>query len=68
MNNDQWYIERNEAGNYSARKGAAKRASAIEPTQADAIKRAKWLDGDAPIYVERVRNTKRGVRDKWRKP
>jgi Uncharacterized protein conserved in bacteria (DUF2188) len=68
MNNDQWYVERTEDGDYSVRKGGAKRASALESTQAKAIKRAKAIDSDAPIHVERVRNTKRGSRDKWRNP
>jgi hypothetical protein len=68
MTNDQWYIEQTEDGRYSAKKGGAARASAIENTQADAIARAKQIDPNAPIHVERVRDTDRGSRDKWRKP
>jgi hypothetical protein len=68
MNNNQWYIERTEDGRYSAKKGGASRASAIEDTQADAIARAKQIDPNAPIHVERVRDTDRGSPDKWRKP
>jgi hypothetical protein len=67
-NNDQWYVERTDDGDYSAKKGGAKRASAIEPTQQDAIERAREIDSKAPIHVERVRDTARGSRDKWRKP
>lgn len=66
MNNNHWYIERTDDGDYSVRKGGAKRASAIEPRQADAIDRARDIDPHAAIHIERVRNTKRGDRDKWR--
>lgn len=66
MNNNHWYIERTDDGDYSARRGGAKRASAIEPTQGDAIDRAREIDPDAPIHIERVRTTNRGGRDKWR--
>jgi len=66
--NDQWYVERNDDGKYSAKKGGAQRASAVENTQAAAIERAKEIDPKAPIHVERVRDTDVGSRDKWRKP
>jgi hypothetical protein len=66
--NDQFYIERRPEGDYAVRRGGAQRASAIEPSQADAIDRAREIDQDAPIHVERVRNTNVGSRDKWRKP
>lgn len=68
MKNDQWYIEQNDDGRYSAKKGGVARASAIEDTQAEAIARAKQIDPTAPIHVERVRTTERGAPDKWRKP
>lgn len=68
MNNNHWYIEQTDAGDYSVRRGGAKRASAIEPTQGEAIERAKEINPGAPIHVERVRDTKRGERDKWRRP
>jgi uncharacterized protein YdaT len=68
MNNGQWYIERNGEGDYSLKKGGAKRASAIEDTQEEAIKRAREIDAEAPIHVERQRRTGRGLPDKWRKP
>jgi hypothetical protein len=38
------------------------------PTQAEAIERAAEIDPDATILVERVRDTTKGSRDKWRKP
>jgi uncharacterized protein DUF2188 len=67
-NNDQFYIERRPEGDYAVRRGGADRASAVEPTQAEAIDRARQIDPDAPIHVERVRDTSRGEPDKWRRP
>jgi hypothetical protein len=66
---EELFIEhREEQGDYAIRRGGASRASAVEPTQAEAIERAAELDPRAAILVERVRNTNRGSRDKWRKP
>jgi hypothetical protein len=65
-NNGQWYIEQNDEGQYSAKKGGAKRASTVEDTQRDAIERAKAIDPNAHINIDRVRDTNRGERDKWR--
>lgn len=65
---DQFYVERRPEGDYAVRRGGAQRASAVEATQADAIDRARQIDPNAPIHVERVRNTNRGTRDHWRKP
>jgi hypothetical protein len=67
-NDDHFYIERRDDGDYAVRRGGADRASAVEPTQADAIARARQIDSDAPIHVERVRDTSRGHRDQWRNP
>ncbi len=67
MNNGQWYIEKRPDGQYSATKGGADRASAVEGTQGEAIERAKEIDPAAPIHVERVRETEHGGPDKWRK-
>lgn len=67
-NNDQFYVERRDEGDYAVRRGGADRASAVEPTQREAIERAKQMNPSAPIHVERVRDTNVGVRDKWRKP
>ena len=55
-------------GEYAVRKGNSGRATAVEPTQAEAIKKARELNPKMPPKVERVRNTKTGGRDKWRKP
>jgi predicted RNase H-like HicB family nuclease len=62
------FIERRPDGDYAVRKPNAERASAVAPTQAEAIERAKELNPTAAIHVERVRNTNVGNPDKWRKP
>jgi Uncharacterized protein conserved in bacteria (DUF2188) len=63
------FIERRpEEGDYAIRRGGADRISGHEGTQAEAIERAKEIDPNAAILVERVRNTNQGVRDKWRTP
>jgi hypothetical protein len=67
-NHDQFYIERRDGGDYAVRRGGSDRASAIESTQGAAIERARQMDPNAPIHVERVRDTDVGGRDKWRKP
>ena len=60
--------QRPEEGDYAIRRGGAERISGHEATQAEAIERAREIDPSATILVERVRNTDRGGRDKWRKP
>lgn len=67
-NKDQLYVERRDSGEYAVRRGGADRASAVEPTQREAIDRAHQIAPKAPVHVERVRNTDVGGRDKWRKP
>jgi hypothetical protein len=63
------FIERREGeGDYAIRRPGANRISGHEPTQAEAIERAREIDPDATIQVERVRNTEGGHRDKWRNP
>lgn len=63
------FIERREKeGDYAIRRPDADRISGHEATQAEAIERARGIDPNAAILVERVRNTDRGQRDKWRKP
>lgn len=65
----KFFIERREEeGDYAIRRPGADRISGHEPTQAEAIDRAEGIDPNATIQVERVRNTNRGHRDKWRKP
>jgi Uncharacterized protein conserved in bacteria (DUF2188) len=67
-NHGQLYIERREQGDYAVRRGGSDRASAVTPTQSEAIERARQIAPKAPIHVERVRNTSGGNPDKWRKP
>lgn len=54
-------------GDYAIRKAGSQRASAVEPTQKEAIEKARELNPGVAPHVERVRNTKVGGRDKWRK-
>lgn len=63
------FIERREKeGDFVIRRPGSERASGREDTQAEAISRAREIDPDAAILVERVRDTNIGGRDKWRKP
>ena len=68
MSNNNYYIERREDGDYAVRKANSERASTVAPTQGEAIEKAKQMNPDAAIHVERVRNTSKGSPDKWRKP
>jgi hypothetical protein len=68
MDNDQLFVERRPEGDYAVRRGESERASAVLPTQAEAIERARELNPNKAPLVERVRNTDEGGRDKWRKP
>lgn len=63
---NEFFIERREDGSYRALKPGADRASAVAPTQAETISKAKELDPNATIHIERVRNVGPGP-DKWRK-
>ena len=67
MEHQPLFIERRDEGDYAVKRPNAERASAIESTQAKAIERAKEIDPNAAIHVERVRHTSVGNRDKWRK-
>ena len=62
------FVERRAQGDYAVRRPGSERASGVKPTQAGAIARAREIDPNAAILVERVRNTDRGHPDKWRKP
>lgn len=61
------FVEKRPAGDFAVRKGNSERASAVLPTQAEAIERAKELNPGASPVVERVRNTTGGKPDQWRK-
>ena len=67
MTDKRMYIERRrETGDYAVRKPESERASAILPTQGDAIDWAQQRGGD--VFVERVRETNKGHPDKSRRP
>jgi len=61
------FVEKRPEGDFAVRKGNSERASAVLPTQAEAIERAKELNPGASPVVERVRNTTGGKPDQWRK-
>jgi hypothetical protein len=66
--NKEIYVERRPQGDYAVRKPNSERASAVTPTQGEAIDRAKQIAPNSAIHVERVRNTDKGHPDKWRNP
>jgi hypothetical protein len=68
MSNHKLFIEQRGQGDFAVRKPNAHKASAVAPTQAQAIARARQMDPAAAVLVERVRNTTVGKRDQWRKP
>lgn len=62
------FVEQREQGDYAVRRPNSERASAVLPTQHGAIERARQMNPNGPIFVERVRETTVGGRDKWRMP
>jgi uncharacterized protein YdaT len=68
MTNKKIFVERRPEGDYAVRRDGSERASAVEPTQKEAIERARELNSGIAPHVERVRDTSTGGRDKWRKP
>lgn len=67
MSDKKLFVERRPVGDYAVRKANSDRASAVLPTQAEAIERARELIPGASPLVERVRNTAGGKPDQWRK-
>ena len=65
MDKNQLFIERREQGDYAVRKPDLP-ASAVLPTQSEAIAWAKEHNPKAALMIERVRKTKGGHPDKWR--
>ncbi len=61
------FIEKRPEGDYAVRRQGSKKASVIAPTQEEAIKKARKMNPGVSPDVERVRDTKVGGRDKWRK-
>ena len=67
MTDNRVFIERRpDERDYAVRKPDSARASAVLPTQAEAIDWARQRGAD--IFVERVRVTRKGSPDKWRRP
>jgi uncharacterized protein DUF2188 len=66
--NDRLFVERRPEGGYAVRRPNAERASAVLPTQAEAIERARELNSGKASLVEHVRFTDHGSPDKWRTP
>jgi hypothetical protein len=62
------YVERRPQGDFAVRRPGSERASAVKPTQREAIDSARRLAPGAAIHVERVRHTSKGKPGKWRKP
>jgi hypothetical protein len=68
MNDERLFVERRPEGDYAVRRPSATRASAVLPTQAEAIDKAREMSPGKPPLVERVRYTSDGKPDQWRKP
>lgn len=68
VSKDELFVERRPQGDYAVRRPNSERASAVLRTQAEAIMRARELEPSSTPMVERVRNTKVGGRNQWRKP
>lgn len=62
------FVEQRPQGDYAVRRPDSDRASAVRPTQTQAIERARELNPGVNPLVERVRDTSIGGRDKWRRP
>jgi len=67
MRNKRLFIEQRSAHEYAVLRPNADRASAILPTQAEAIARAREIEPTTRPDVERVRHTVAGQPDQWRK-
>lgn len=68
MTNKDLFVERRPQCDFAVRRAKSERASAVAPTQAQAIADARRLEPNAIVLVERVRHTSVGRPDKWRKP
>jgi hypothetical protein len=67
MSKNNIYIEQRPDKSYAVVRPNAERASAILPTQAEAIERAREISPNTRPDVERVRHTSVGKPDQWRK-
>lgn len=68
MSDKRLFVEQREEGDYAVRRPNSERASAVADTQKKAIEIAKRMNPGVAPLVERVRDTAKGTRDKWRKP
>lgn len=68
MSNKDLFVERRPQGDFAIRRANSRRASALAPTQTEAIAEARRLEPNAAVLVERVRHMSVGKPDKWRKP
>jgi hypothetical protein len=67
MSKEKIFIERRPDSQYAVVKTNAERASAVLPTQRQAIERAREISPNSRPDVERVRHTSEGKPDQWRK-
>jgi len=67
MSKEKIFIERRPDNQYAVTKLNAERASALLPTQRQAIERAKEISPFSRPDVERVRHTSKGKPDQWRR-
>lgn len=67
MSSKNLYVEQRPQGDFAVRKAGSDRASAVAPTQAKAIERAREISPGVAPDVERVRHTNCGKPDQWRK-
>lgn len=68
MKDKRIYVEQRPEGDFAVRRAGSERASAVTPTQKEAISRARELEPGVSPHVERVRHTAKGKPDQWRKP
>ncbi len=61
LKHDEYFVEARDDGRWSIRKPHAERASAVEDTQREAIKRAKELAPEGDIKVKRLNGRFRHV-------
>jgi Uncharacterized protein conserved in bacteria (DUF2188) len=67
MSSKNLYVEQRPQGDFAVRKAGSDRASAVAPTQAKAIERAREISPGVAPDVELVRHTNCGKPDQWRK-
>jgi hypothetical protein len=66
MKKDQLFVERRSQGDYDVWRANLQRASAVRPTQDEAIDLVRELNPNGTPLVARVRYTNRGRPDQWR--